>query len=166
MDVQFVCRMEDFEEISEAADGLLNPRAGRIRKAYLLLGIACVVLPILAGGSIWRPELSLWWTVPFGVWLIISAVVSRPRRWARKYYADKLDRDECKVTINEESITILSPTVRTELTWAAFSRCIDTKNVLALVHGGTMYLFPRRAFSEEQWKEFHGLVKRFVPQAL
>jgi YcxB-like protein len=162
MDVHYTYGMGDFEEISEAADRL-NPKARRLRKAYLLLGIALVALPFLAGGSIRHPDVSLWPTIPFGVLLIMYAANSRPRKLARKYYS--VAPYEYKASITEAGITTLSPTVRTELNWAAFSRCIEAENVLALVYENVMYVFPKRAFSEQQWEEFHGLIQRFLSQA-
>jgi len=56
MDVSYAYRMEDFEEISEAADKVLKPNARRVRKAYLFLGIALIPLPFLAGASLRHPD--------------------------------------------------------------------------------------------------------------
>ena len=36
-------------------------------------------------------------------------------------------------------------------------------NALALVDKTTMYVFPRRAFSQEQWAEYISLVRQHVP---
>jgi|HubBroStandDraft_6_1064221.scaffolds.fasta_scaffold451383_3 hypothetical protein len=36
-------------------------------------------------------------------------------------------------------------------------------NALALVDKTTMYVFPRRAFSQEQWAEYISLVRERVP---
>lgn len=164
MDVHYVYRMEDFEEISEAADKL-NPKAGRLRKVYVIGGIVLMVLPFLAGGSLRHPDLSLWPALLFGILSILSAVNSRPRKLARRYYAGAVAPYEYKASITEAGITTVSPTVRTELKWAAFSRCFEAENVLALVYENVMYVFPKRAFSEQQWDEFHGLIRRFLPQA-
>jgi hypothetical protein len=165
MEVQFVCEMEDIEEVTISELKSRYPSTGRMRKLCFLLGLAIPLLPFLVATDFRHPDLSLWWTLPLGIGLLISAIVSTPRRWARKYYADKCaEREECKATISEEGITMSTPMVHTELRWAAFSRCIEGNGVLALVHSGIMYVFPQRAFTEEQWKEFHGLVQRLVPR--
>jgi hypothetical protein len=53
-------------------------------------------------------------------------------------------------------------TGRNELKWAAFNRTISAPNVGVLVSKNVMYVFPKRAFSDEQWAEFTEQIKSRV----
>jgi hypothetical protein len=119
------------------------------------------LLPFLAAGSLYHPDWSFWPILPFAVCLI-HAGLQTPRKIARKRYKNSLFPSEYKAEISESGIVTLSPTVRTELKWEAFSRCIEGNSAVALVYEAVMYLFPRRAFAEEQWAEFMRLVREHV----
>jgi hypothetical protein len=48
--------------------------------------------------------------------------------------------------------------VRTEANWAAFKLTFETSKTFALHDGKLLYVFPKRAFSEESREEFRRLV--------
>jgi YcxB-like protein len=160
MEVHYSYRIEDFEDISIATCEA-DRRGRRYRVAYLLIGTAILLLPFLAAGSLYHPDWSYWPILPVAVCFIYGGLQT-PRRIARKQYKNLLFPTEYKAEISESGIVTLSPTVRTELKWEAFSRRIEGKSVVALVCEAVMYLFPRRAFTEEQWQEFMRLVREHV----
>lgn len=164
MEIRYSYRVEDLEEITAAAYKTKYRRAERIRISYLGIGIASLALPFLAAGSLLHPDRSLWFAVVLGVLFIYYGLQS-PRRLARKRNAKTVRNEEYTATISEDGVVTVSPTVRTELKWEAFSSIIHSKTVVALTCNAVMYMFPRRAFSDEQWEEFSSLIRKHVPQA-
>jgi hypothetical protein len=153
--------MKDFEEITAAAYDAY-PRARLTRWGYLLVGTALVFLPFLAGGSVFDADWSLLAFLGYAA-LFIYAGTRTPRRTARKQYRNLIFPYEYEAEISPDGIVTTSPTVRTDLKWAAFSRAIEAPEVVALVYESVMYVFPRRAFAQEQWQEFIGMIKERVP---
>jgi YcxB-like protein len=160
IEIRYRYQIEDFEELFGEIEKRF-PRPGRLRLMFLLLGSALVLLPFLASGTITHPERDLWWTAPIGVWLICSGWPPSKAK-TRKRYARAIFDYDYTATVSDSGIVTSSPTVRTELQWAAFSGYYKTENLFALIYERVMYLFPRRAFSEQQWQEFTQTVQRSV----
>jgi hypothetical protein len=161
MKIHYSYRREDFEDISEVADKA-RPKNRRIRIAYILLGVWILILPFLAAWSLRHPDWSLWPIYPVALFLICMGLQT-PKRIARRQYSSAVPRYAYDAEISENGIVTSSPSVRTELRWEAFSRCIGGNNVVGLVCEAVMYLFPRRAFTKEQWTEFMRLIAEHVP---
>jgi hypothetical protein len=161
MEIQYSYKIEDFEEIAEVADKLV-PRRHAIRFGLVCVGVLLLIAPFLAGPDLGHPEPFLLGMSPFAFWLIACAIVQNPRRVARKYYAPEVDGTEYEASINEDGITTKSPTSHAVLRWSAFSRVIHGLNAIALVEKTVMFVFPRRAFSQEQWDEFLSLLRQHV----
>jgi hypothetical protein len=161
MKVQYSYRIEDFEDIAEAADRL-GVGKKRLSTAYLLAGVLLVFAPFLASGRIARPEPTLLPISILGLCVLVSPFFRNPRKAAHKFYAEWLDSETYTVEIDEHAIVTKSTKIYTELKWAAFSRYIEAQTGVALVIGGVMYLLPKRAFSEDQWKEFTSLYRSNV----
>lgn len=150
MEVHYSYRIEDFENVTEAASKV-DPRwrrNNRNRNAFLLIGATIFLLPFLASGSLYHPDWSLWPILPLAACLLYAGVQT-PKRIARKQYRHSLFPYDYKAEISDSGIVTISPTVRTELKWQAFSRCIEGDGVIALVYEAVMYLFPRRAFTDQ-----------------
>ena len=162
MDIRYSHKIEDFEEIVEVADKLA-PRRHAIRFALVCVGVLLLIAPFLAGSGPLHPDRFLLGMSPYGISMIACAILQNPRRRARRYYAPEIKGTEYEATINQNGITTASPTDRAEFKWAAFSSVIEGENVLALVVTTTMYVFPRRAFSHEQWADFISLLRKHVP---
>jgi len=162
MDIRYSYKIEDFEEIVEVADKLA-PRRHAIRFGLVCVGVLLLIAPFITSSGPLHPDLFLLGMSPFGVCMILCVVLQNPRRVARKYYAPEVQDLEYQATIAQDGITTTSPTGRSELRWAAFSRVIEGKDALAVVEKTTMYVFPRRAFSEQQWAEFIALLREHVP---
>jgi YcxB-like protein len=110
-----------------------------------------------------HPDWSLWPLFPIAVWFIHYGLQT-PTRIARKKYAKLLSKEECKADISGNGIITTSRTVRTELKWEAFSQPIKGDGVIALVHEALMYVFPRCAFTDEQWQAFMRLIREHASQ--
>jgi hypothetical protein len=163
MEIKYSYKIEDFEEIVEVADKLA-PRRHAVRFAVTSLGLFLLVAPFITSSGPSHPDLFLLGLSPFGVSMIVCVVLQNPRRIARRYYAPELAHEtEYEATIKEDGIATTSPTCRSEFKWTAFSRVIEGQNALALVERTTMYVFPRRAFSSEQWADFVALLRNHVP---
>jgi YcxB-like protein len=160
MEIRYRYRIEDFEELCVFVDAL-NLRVHHLRQGYLGVGFLLFMLPFLAGGSFLQPEKNLLWTIPIGVLLVLSSR-HNPRKWARRQYGKAIYDYDYTATITEAGITTSSPTVKTELQWAAFSGYHKTENVVALLYEKVMYVFPRRAFAPQEWEDFVVLVERMV----
>jgi YcxB-like protein len=160
MEVQYTLRIEDFEEITRAAYSA-HPRQQRIRWALLLIGIAVLILPFVGVRGPLHPEWSLLPLFPFAMCFIYYGLQT-PNRIARKKYGRLLSQEEYKAEISENGIITTSRTVRTELKWEAFSQSIGGDGAIALVHRALMYVFPRRAFTDEQWQEFMRLIREHI----
>jgi hypothetical protein len=156
MEIHYSYTLQDFEKIAEA-QYRKHPTWRRRRLGYLLLGIASLVAPFLNSRSIDHPEPFLLGLSVYGLVLVYCGLQS-PGRTARKQYRNSIRPYGYTAVISPSGITTLSPTVRTELQWAAFSQSINAEEVVALVYEAVMYLFPRRAFTEDQWQEFLGLI--------
>ncbi len=161
MKVRYSYKIEDFEEICEVADNL-SPRRRRIRFGLVFVGILLFLVPFLTSSGPSQPDKFLLGMSPFGVVLIVCGL-RNPRRVARKYYGPEVDGREFEVTIDEGGITTTSSTARTEFQWTAFTRVIEGPNAVALVERTVMYLFPKRAFTSEQWGEFLTRLREHVP---
>jgi YcxB-like protein len=162
MDVRYSFKIEDFEEIAEVADKL-TPRRHAIRFALVCVGVLLLIAPFLAGTDFLHPDRFLLGMCPFAFWLIACVILQNPRRVARKYYAAEVDGTECEASINEDGITTKSSTSQVVLRWTAFSRVIEGQNAIALVEKTIMFVFPKRAFSQEQWDKFLSLLRQHVP---
>ncbi len=127
----------------------------------VVAGALLLCSPFLAGYSVSHPDQFLLGMSPFALCLMLWGLQS-PKKSARKFYARAMNGTEYQAVITDEGITTLSPTVRTELKWAGFSRVIEGQKTLALVYETVMYLFPKRAFNAEQWAEFLGQVHERV----
>jgi hypothetical protein len=159
IEIRYRYQIDDFEELDREISKLF-PSARRQRWIILSLGSISVLLPFLSG-TLTHPERDLWWTVPVGLLLICSGwSVSRAR--SRKRYGRAIFDYDYTATIGDLGIVTNSPTVRTELQWAAFSGYYKTQNLFALIYENVMYLFPRRAFSDQQWQDFAQLVRSNV----
>src|SRR5215469_6540290 len=161
MQIHYSYRMEDFEEISEAADRD-HPKNRRIRIAYVFLGVLILILPFLAAWSLGHPDWSLWPIYPVALCLICLGLQT-PKRVARRQYRNAVPAYAYDAEISEHGIITSSPTARSELKWGAFSRCVRGNNVVGLTCEAVMYLFPRCAFTEEQWAEFTRLTTEHIP---
>jgi YcxB-like protein len=159
IEIRYRYHVEDLEELSREVNKRF-PRGRRLKRLYIVLGIAIVLLPFLASGSL-QPERDLWWTFPIGLLLICSGWLPSKAALGKHYRRAIFDYDYT-ATISESVIIIKSPTVRTELQWAAFSGYYSTENLFALAYENVTYLFPRRAFSPVQWQEFSQMVQRNV----
>jgi hypothetical protein len=163
MDIRYSYRMEDFEEIVEVADKLA-PRRHAVRFALVCLGAFLLVAPFITSSGPLHPDPFLLGMSPFAICMIVCVVLQNPRRVARRYYAPEIAHvTEYQATIEQDGITTVSPTGRSELKWTAFSRVIEAKSALALVEKTTMYVFPKRAFDSEQWTDFTSLLRQHVP---
>ncbi len=160
IEIRYRYQIDDFEEIFREGQKRF-PRVRRLRLMFVFLGSVIVLLPFLSSGSLTHPERDLWWTIPIGAWLVCSGwPPSKATR--RKRYARRIFDYEYTAAISDSGIVTSSPTVRTELQWAAFSRYYKTENLFALLYEHVMYLFPRRAFSDQQWQAFTEMVQRNV----
>ena len=155
MEVHYSYRIEDFENISEAAykSDPRGRRHTRNRNAFLLIGATIFLLPFMASGTLYHPDWSFWPIFPVAAWLLYAGLQT-PKRIARKQYKHCIFPYDYKAEISDSGIVTISPTVRTGLKWEAFSRCIDGNGVIALVYEAVMYLFPRRAFTDDQCGSF------------
>jgi hypothetical protein len=122
------------------------------------------LLPFLTSVSLYHPDWSMWPVLPFAAWLVYAGLQT-PKRIARRRYGKMLFPHEYTAEISKDGIVTHSPTVRTELKWTAFSFFIESTNVVALIYEAVMYVFPRRAFSDNQWREFMQLIRERVPCA-
>ena len=160
MDVRYSYRIEDFEELAEVADKLV-PRRRAIRLGLICVGVLLLIAPFLAGQSLLHPDPFLLGLSAFAVAMIACGVQS-PRRVARKQYAAMIDGTEYEASIKEDAITTKSSTGHSVLQWAAFSSVIQGQNALGIVDKAMMYVFPRRAFTQDQWAEFLSLLRQHV----
>lgn len=160
IEILYRYQLEDLEELVREVNKQF-PRNKRRKRAYLLIGVALVLLPFLAAASLFHPDLGLLWTPPIGLVLICAGWPPSKTR-ARKGYARLIYDYDYTATISDTGIITRSPTVTTELQWAAFSGYYRTENLFAFTYEAVMYLFPRRAFSPEQWHDFTQMVESKV----
>jgi hypothetical protein len=160
IEIRYRYQIEDFEELAREVEKRF-PRARRLRLMFLFLGSVIVLLPFLSSGTLTHPERDLWWTIPIGAWLICSGWPPSKARIRKRYARAIFDYDYTAI-VTDSVIVTSSPTVRTELQWAAFSGYYKTENLFALRYEAVMYLFPRRAFSPEQWRDFTQMVQRSI----
>jgi hypothetical protein len=162
MDIRYSYRIEDFEEVAEVADKLV-PRRRAIRFGLVWVGVLLLIAPFLAGPGLLHPDPFLLGMSVFAVVMISCGVLQTPRRVARKYYAAAIDGTDYEASINEDAITTKSPTGYSVLQWTAFSKVIAGQNAIGLVDKTIMYVFPRRAFTPEEWDKFLSLLRQHVP---
>ena len=162
MDIRYSYRVEDFEEITEAADKL-NPNRRAIRFALVCGGASLLALPFVMAGGPRHPDPFWLGMCPLGVCMIALAILRNPRRVARRYYKPYLDDEEYQATINPEGIATKSRTATTQMQWTTFLHVVETGSALALYERSVVYIFPRRAFSQQEWSEFTLLASERVP---
>ncbi len=163
IEVEYSYQIQDFEDITHATYKK-NPKWREMRVGYFGLGIAILVAPFLAGPRYDDPDKFLLGMSVMGALLIYCGFQS-PAKRARKQYANAIQSYSYKAIISESGVTTMSPTVRTEMQWTAFSSFLLTEGVLALFYESVMYLFPRRAFSDRQWQLFVTLIEENVGKA-
>jgi len=161
MDVRYSYRIEDFEEVAEVADKVV-PRRRAVRFGLICVGVMLLVAPFLASPGLRHPDPFLLGLSVFSIAMIACGLQS-PRRFARKQYAAMIDGTEYEVSIDKDAITTKSSTGHSVLQWAAFSRVIQGQNAVGIVDKAMMYVFPRRAFTQDQWVEFLSLLQQQVP---
>jgi len=162
MDIRYSYRIEDFEEVAEVADKLV-PRRHAIRFGLVCVGVLLLIAPFLAGPGLVHPDPFLLGLSVFAVVMISCGVLQNPRRVARKCYAAAIDGTEYEARINEDAITTKSSTGHSVQQWTAFSGVIAGQNTIGLVDKTIMYVFPRRAFNQEEWDKFLSLLRQHVP---
>src|SRR5260221_3087444 len=148
MEIRYRYQIEDFVELAKEFDRI-HPQSRRLRRFYIYIGMVVLLVPFLESGSFTQPAHSLWWSAPIGALLICTGWYSI-KKLVRAHYAESIHDYDYTATISDSGIVTISPTVRTELQWSAFSASYRTQNLLTLVHDSVMYLFPRRAFSAVQ----------------
>jgi hypothetical protein len=161
MDIRYSHKIEDFEELAEVTDKLV-PRRRATRFALVCVGVLLLIAPFLAGPGLVHPDPFLLGLSVFSI-AVIACGLHSPRRFARKQYAAMIDGTEYEASISEEAIATRSSTGHSVLQWAAFSRVIQGQNAVGVVYKAMMYVFPRRAFTQDQWAEFLSLLRRNVP---
>jgi hypothetical protein len=72
-------------------------------------------------------------------------------------------RHRCSFSTIEDAITTKSSTGHSVLQWTAFSKVMEGQNAIGLVDKTIMYVFPRRAFSSQEWDKFFSLLRQHVP---
>jgi len=156
--------MEDFEDVYGAADKL-HPAMRRARYEALIAGTLFLVAPFLAANSFWHPDAFLLILSPCSFGFIWWGMQS-PGRAVRMTYCQLVDVwPEMEVAIGESAFTVTTPANRDEFTWPAFSQRVEGNATVGLVSAHGIHLFPRRAFTEEQWDEFQKLVRENAPPA-
>jgi hypothetical protein len=161
MDVRYSYKIEDFEELAEVADHVV-PRRRAIRFGLVCVGVLLLVAPFLAGPGFLHPDQFMLGLSVFAIPMIAWGL-NTPRRLARRQYAAMIDGTEYQASINEDAVTTKSSTGHSVLQWSAFSRVIQGQNAVGIVYKAMMYVFPRRAFTQDQWADFLSLLRKHVP---
>jgi len=159
--VRYTFKIEDFVEICEVADKL-RPRSRQIRFGAKCLAGILLVTPFLTTSGPSHPDQFLLGMSSSAFFLLMWGLLT-PQRVARKYYAQEIDGTEYEVIITEAGLTTIAPTSRAEFQWNAFPRAFEGTNQVALIDKTIMYVFPRRAFSPEQWTDFINLLHKHIP---
>jgi hypothetical protein len=159
--IRYSYRLEDLEDVYDAADRI-SPGVRRTRREAIVAGYLFLVAPFLAASSFLHPEAFLLIIAPCGVGLIWWGMQS-PKRDARRRYSQAVSIwPEIEATLAESGIMIETPATSGELAWSAVSQAVEGKTALGLVSKNQMHIFPRRAFSAEQWDEFLKLARERV----
>lgn len=161
IDVRYSFKIEDFVEILEVADKL-SPRPRRIRFGAKFVAGLLLVAPFLTSSGPSHPDQFLLGMSATAIFLLGWGLVT-PKQIARKYYDKQIDGTEYEASITENGIRTISPTSRAEFQWGAFSKVIEGTNQVALIDKTIMYVFPKRAFSPEQWTKFINLLHKHIP---
>ncbi len=123
-------------------------RAGSVVVGLGLIGIVFTGKPSPA-----------YWVVAVGIWFVWHGIQSPVTRFSfRLFLKMGAPNEEVAVQIDETAGIIVAPNVRTEANWAAFKLTFETSKAFALHDGKLLYVFPKRAFSEESREEFRRLV--------
>jgi hypothetical protein len=161
INVRYSFKIEDFVEILEVADKL-SPRQRRIRFGAKFVAGLLLAAPFLASSGPSHPDQFLLGLSSTSIFLFGWGLIT-PKRVATKYYNKEVDGTEYEATITEKGITTTSPSSRAEFQWSAFSKAIEGANQVALIDKTIMYVFPKRAFNQEQWTEFINLLHTHIP---
>jgi len=124
----------------------------RYRAQWLTVGIGLIAVVLTQKPS------PIYWLLLLAALLIWSAV-TYPGQHLRKHFQRSVTDEQVLVQINEAGVTTLSRTSRAELKWAAFKSMVETPGTLSLLTiNNVLYVFPKRAFSEQACNELRLLI--------
>jgi hypothetical protein len=165
MTIRFRYDLEDYVDATIVAYRELYPYFQRQRLGAILVGLAIVPL-VLWTHTLPPPNDSIsYWMMPLGLWIAWHFGSSTPTRKARKVYKPLLKDEEYEADISEVGITTVSPTIRTEMQWAAFDRVLEGETTFTAYTGAVMYVFPKCAFTAAEIEQFRNLIGEKVKSA-
>ena len=98
----------------------------------------------------------------WGVFLIIGPTA----QIRRAYLKDRRLHQEFRAEINDSGMNIRGADASGELSWHAFTKFKEGPDFLMLYQGPYLfYIFPRAAFTPDQFQQFRALVGQHVPTA-
>jgi len=127
-------------------------RSGSVIVGLGLIGIAFTGNPSPA-----------YWVIAVGIWFVWHGIQSPVRRFSYKVgLKTSISNEEVLVQINETMVVVASPTTRIEAQWAAFNLAFETPKTFVLHDGKLLYVFPKRAFSEQCREELRRLIEEKI----
>jgi YcxB-like protein len=128
-----------------------DPANIRIRVGYIVIGVGLI--------AVFVEKLPLaYWLIFVGVFLAWWGIRS-PARRLKNYYQRSVTNEQIVAQIDENGVTTVSPTGRSEMKWVGFAYVLETPKTFSLYTiGNIMFVFPKRAFDEQSCEELRKLV--------
>jgi hypothetical protein len=122
----------------------------RLQWAVVGLGLIAIVLT--------QKPSPFYWMILLGLLFVWNAI-NLPAPYLKRHFQKSVTNEQVVAQIDDGGVTIEAPTARTEMKWAAFSYALETPNTFTLFTiANLMYVFPKRAFSEQSCEEFRRLI--------
>lgn len=160
IEIRYVLQLDDFIDAVRAS--YAGDKRGKIvRIAAVVVGLSIIPLVFYTRSFGEGHELS-YWIIPLALGLAWSAAFQSPARRSRTYYRKSVTGEEVTGQFDETRMVTFSAKSRTEMLWSAFERWIEGDKTFVLYSANLMYVFPKRAFSDQSSAEFHTLLKEKI----
>jgi hypothetical protein len=151
IEATYVLTIDDLMEAGKEGYGRdLSVKRYRVRWVVIGVGLIAIVLaqkPSPLYGLIFLGLFYLWSATRF------------PTSYLKKHFQKSVTNEQVVAQIDEGGVTTESPTARTEMKWAGFGYALETPNTFSLFTiANIMYVFPKRAFSEQSREEFRKII--------
>jgi hypothetical protein len=151
IEATYILTIDDLMDAGKAVYGYESSvKRHRLERLVIGLGLIAIVLTQ-------KPSPLYWFILP-GLLYVWSAI-RFPVRYLKNHFQKSVTNEQIVAQIDEIGTTTSSPTGRSETKWAGFKFMIETPKTLSLLtNNNIMYVFPKRAFSEQSCEELRKLV--------
>jgi hypothetical protein len=124
----------------------------RYRLQWVAIGLGLIAIVVS------QPPSPFYWLVLLGLFFIWCGL-RPPKRYLKSHFQKSVTGEQIVARIDEMGVSTESPTAHGVTKWEGIVRTTETRNTFSLITNNySIYVFPKRVFSEQSLKEFQQLI--------